>query len=988
MTLSGDPRFHRRGRKITFTFDGTDVKSIDGQSIAAALTASDIRAFRRDRDGHGRGLFCGMGACFECMVSVDGGAGVRACLTKAADGSSVRSLDYLSPVATQPSLADEASTSESTETVDVLIIGAGPAGLSAANGLSGYGLSIMVADERPDPGGQFFKQLATSHAFAEAEPPDSQYADGARLIEGVQKSGTEIISGATVWGVERIEDGHYQIVMHAGDRSRRVSPKRVVIAAGAYERPCAFPGWTLPGVMMTGAAQGLLRSYRTAPGRAIVIAGNGPLNFQLAAELMSAGANVVALAESAPSPFPGRIVESINSFVHGPSLTMRGVKYLRALKAAGVPVLYGHHILEAEGEERLRAAVIAPINGDGSIDHDRAKRLEADTLCLGYGFLPNNELPRLLGCDFTFADNGTANPVRHPDGRSSVPEVFIIGDGGRFAGAHAALSEGQIAAEAILGDLGVTVDRNPAAHRDLSLHHRFQKALWNLFQTPSPGLSLAAAETMICRCENITLGRIDELIDSGISDLGNLKRQSRIGMGRCQGRYCTGLAVQRLKERDTLSPSYPLYATQNPIKPVPVKSFIKEQPEWRGYKPEIVDLPESAKQADPTGERVGNHRNVDVLVIGGGIVGISTALFLARGGIEVLVVEAGQINGQASGGNAGSLHLQLLSFDFTAADAAGTSPAIQTLRLQKLGIELWLALERELNADFEIKITGGLMVAETEQDMAFLKEKTEAEQRMGIDMELLGPQELRSVAPAVSERMIGAAFCPGEGKINPLLATPGLRRAAVDRGAEIVTDARVVAIERDGKGFQVSTSAGPIRCQRIVNAAGAWSRATANLAGLELPVQSAPQQMIVTEAAEPLLDHMVAHAHRHLTMKQASNGNLIIGGGWFAGFDRNLGRPRTLIDAIAGNLWIAQRVVPAIEDLNVIRTWAAAGVTIDGAPIIGEAPGVPGLFNAVGANGFTMGPILGKTTAELITCGKSEIDLRPFALERLAPVAT
>ncbi len=980
MTETDDPRFRRQGRQIAFSFDGITIAAIEGQSIAAALTNAGMREYRRDRDGAGRGLFCGMGACFECAVSVDSGPSVRSCLTKAHEGMNVRSLDYLSPAHSKDDQTAGPVEHDHIEAVDVLIVGAGPAGLAAAGGLAGHGLSIAIADERPDLGGQFFKQLADSHSFSDGRSADVQYADGARMIAEVRSSGAKLFLGATVWGIERSESDAYQIVLNIEGGSKRIEPKRLIIAAGAYEQPRAFPGWTLPGVMMTGAAQGLLRSYRTTPGKAVVVAGNGPLNFQLAAELLKAGAHVVGLVEAAPAPFPRRLLEGIGIFLRGPSLAMRGMKYIQDVKAAGVPIFHGYHVVCAEGDEGLCTVSIAPINDDGAIERGAVKRIGADTLCLGFGFAANSELPRLLGCEFDYDDAGTANPIRNRDGRSSVPEVFIIGDGGRFGGAHAALAEGRIAAGALLEDLGVAARHDQYAHRELKRHLRFQKALWDLFRGPSPGLSLASPETTICRCENVTLGKLDGFIDAGVTDLGNLKRLSRLGMGRCQGRYCTQLAVQRMQERKGTIPIYPAFAAQNPIKPLPVRSFLREQPEWRGYKPAAVELPEPG----PDIEKI-DQRNVDTLVIGGGVVGVSTALYLARFGVETVLLEANQINSQASGGNAGSLHLQLLSFDFTAADVAGTSPAIRTLGLQKHGIELWQDLERELNADFEIKITGGLMVAETDQDMAFLEKKVEAERRMGIDMELLGAKELRDLAPAVSDRMIGAALCPGEGKINPLLATPALRDAAVNAGAEIVTNVQVVGIEQDGNGFKVVTNAGTVHCRRIVNAAGAWSAEVAKLAGFDLPVQSAPQQMIVTEPAAPMVDHLLAHAHRHLTMKQAINGNLIIGGGWFAGFDRNLGRPRTLIDAISGNLWIAQRVVPAIAELNVIRTWAAAGVTIDGAPIVGAAPGVPGFYNAVGANGYTMGPIMGKITAELIAYGDSRIDHHPFALERIMP---
>jgi glycine/D-amino acid oxidase-like deaminating enzyme len=155
--------------------------------------------------------------------------------------------------------------------------------------------------------------------------------------------------------------------------------------------------------------------------------------------------------------------------------------------------------------------------------------------------------------------------------------------------------------------------------------------------------------------------------------------------------------------------------------------------------------------------------------------------------------------------------------------------------------------------------------------------------------------------------------------------------------------------------------------------------------GVSIPVRPAPQQMLVTQALEARLPFLLSVAGRHLSMKQAANGNLIIGGGWPASFDTHRERSHTRRDSIAGNLWVAQRVYPFVRQLDLIRSWGAVGVMIDGAPIVGELPGYPGFYNVVGANGYTMAPALGMLIAELITSGDTSIDLAPFAVARFAP---
>lgn len=479
----------------------------------------------------------------------------------------------------------------------------------------------------------------------------------------------------------------------------------------------------------------------------------------------------------------------------------------------------------------------------------------------------------------------------------------------------------------------------------------------------------------------MSLGRVRALLAAGVTDPGCIKRQTRLGMGRCQGRYCGTLlaeAIARMHGRP-LDP-WLLFAPQLPAKPVPAAALAVEKPEWGGHR---MTEPPPFRDTLPPGEPL--PAETDVLVIGGGILGTSTALFAAREGLEVVLIERGHPNGQASGGNAGSLHVQLLSFDFGPKAQAGGTPAALTLPLQRDAVVLWQELERTLGADFEIRITGGLMVAEDAAQMDFLRRKTNLERSLGIEVELLDARALRDLAPAVDERMVGAAWCPLEGKINPLVATPAVLQAARAAGAAVYPLTELRALERDASGtYTAVTNRGPIRARRVVNAAGAWSAGIARMLGVHLPVRGAPLQMIVTEPAPPLVGQLVAHADRHLTLKQAQSGNLIIGGGWSAGVDALTLRPHTLRESIEGNLWVAIRTVPAVSALHVIRSWAAMNVNIDGAPVIGEVPGLPGFYVAVTANGYTLGPLVGRITASLLKTGDPGRDITPFSIGRLA----
>ena len=916
-----------------------------------------------------------MGACFDCQVSVDGGPAQRACLTKVRPGMKIRSLAYRAefPLSATWSKRDPVESLE----CDVLIVGAGPAGMSAATRIADAGATVVVVDERSEPGGQFFKQLATSYSFAHTNPSDIQYRDGAVLIEKLMNSNAQFISGATVWGTFRDKDGNLEICIAAETKSYIVRTGQLVLATGAFESVPVFPGWTVPGVMTTGAAQSLVRAYRVAPGQKILIAGNGPLNLHLAYELVIGGIDVVAVAESAPRPFPRRTFAAIGAFMSSPNLMLRGIGYLGVLRKHGVPIFYGHHILRAEGDGRVRSGSIAKIGRDKRLLPGTEKQYEVDAMCVGYALHPSNELARSLGCKHAVVTPGLVAPVRDGNGQTNIAGVFVIGDGGVLGGANVAMAEGRLAAHAILRNL--LSDSSNFDRRDRNLlrrHRRFQRNLWSVYKAPD--VAPALPDTPICRCEMVTLDTIKTLIKSGVHDMGSLKRLSRAGMGPCQGRYCQKQIAMLLADMTGNVPAAEeMFASQLPIKPTLIANVAAKKPEWQAYR--TVEMPEAVRKTDGA---ITSASETDVLVIGGGLIGIATALFLARNGVEVMIVDRNVVNGQASGGNAGSLHLQLMAFDFSDETTADNSPAVSALPLQVMGVDAWRDLEREIGADFELEFTGGIMLAENKHDLALLRKKAALERSCGVEVEILSDVNLRKLAPTVSHGMAGAAYCAGEGKINPMLATPLLLTEAVTSGAQIRENTAVIGIDYERGKYDVTTDSGRIACRKIVNAAGAWTADIASMVGVTLPVRTAPLQMIVTEPVDPVVNHLMALAKTHLTMKQAANGNIIIGGGWYAGYDSASSRAVTLRESIEGNLFVAQQVIPEIGLLQMIRSWATIGVMIDGAPILGELPGHPGFFNAVGANGYTMGPILGRITAELIRSGQQITDIQPFSVDR------
>jgi glycine/D-amino acid oxidase-like deaminating enzyme len=945
------PDMRPAGAPVRFRFDGAEIEALPGETIAAALAAADIVAVRQARSGAPRGPFCGMGACFDCLVTVDGRPSQRACLTKVAAGMEVQS----EPVARGAGSA--AGAAEAEEVIcDVLVVGAGPAGLTAARALALAGANVMVADERLHPGGQYFKPLAPSQVV-ERKRLDRQFRQGLALHEAALRAGAHILNDTTVWAAF----SPTEVAAIVEGRSTLFRPKRLILATGAYEQSLPVPGGTLPGVMTVGALQTLARSYRVAPGERIVIAGNGPLCLQTAAELLDGGANVVAVLESAACPTLTSLPELIQAGWSDPRLLVKGLGLVSRLKRL---IHWRRRVTRLLGDDRVRRVEAADLG------------IDADIVALGYGFTSSSELARSLGCSHRFVPrgNGSMETVIDRDGRTSLPDVFAIGDGARFGGAQAAIAAGSIAASAVARDLALAGAPVRGARRRLARAQGFQSALWRLFEAAPLQAGALDALAIVCRCEEVTTGELRALVRNGFNTLGALKRATRAGMGRCQGRYCAPVLARMCSGEPG---EFDFFAPRPPAKPVPIRALAVEQPEWLGHTDVVPPDMARPVETEPLPREI-----VDTLVIGGGVAGSCVAYWLAQEGIDTLVVERDDMNLQASGANAGSLHVQLLSFDFVAGAPPAGNRAADTLPLGPASIRLWQEIERDTGEHLEITVTGGLMLGENQRDIEFLKGKIALENSRGIEAELIGANELRRMEPCIGERAIAAEWCPGEGKINPLRGTYAVIARAKELGARFRRGSDVKAIERDGRGWRVTTGRGEIRCQRIVNAAGPWAAQVAALAGVTLPVRGAPLQMIVTEPTAPTLTRLVAYAGRHLTLKQMTSGAFMIGGGWTAGLDERQKLSRALRASVEGNLWIAARAVPALEDLHAIRIWAGMNVNIDRAPILGEVPGLPGFYTCVSSNGYTLAPVLARLTAELIAGKETSLPVEPYSIRR------
>jgi thioredoxin reductase len=565
----------RKGRHdapdISFTFDGSPVRAKDGDSLASALVSQGIYGLKESLDGGRRGVFCGMGVCNECAVVVNGELGKLACMTPAIDGAIVQHQPAYPEIVFSRRELSQSQLPESEISPDVLIIGAGPSGLAAAAVVAEAGLDVVLIDERGKLGGQYFKQPADT--FLDEEVLDKQFREGRALIMRVRASKVHILSGASVWGAFSA----HEVLASSENQRWIIRPRKLVIATGAYERGIAVPGWTLPGVMTTGAAQTLLRSYQVPLGSQVFISGNGPLNLQMAAELVRAGGTVVGLADSAN---PLRLANVLSGFAllwYSPPLVLKGIGYFFTLMRAKVPIYFGSVPTRFNGNSAVEEIELSKLSPEGTIREGHKRKFKVDAVALGFGFMPSNEIARALGCEHQYdPDDKNLQVVRDKYGNTNLPDIQVIGDGGGVSGAQIAKAIGILAGFSLVEKFnrGITSElkrERMEAERTHRKNQGFQKHLWKIFKSSVLFGQLAEPSTTICRCLSLKREEIESLLTEDMLSAGALKRVARAGMGICQGRYCGPVIIElSSKNKNIPITEFSGFAPQAPFKPTAI----------------------------------------------------------------------------------------------------------------------------------------------------------------------------------------------------------------------------------------------------------------------------------------------------------------------------------------------------------------------------------------------------------------------------------
>jgi NADPH-dependent 2,4-dienoyl-CoA reductase/sulfur reductase-like enzyme len=450
------------------------------------------------------------------------------------------------------------TTAPRRDSYDVVVIGAGPAGLAAAATSAKAGLSTLLLDENAGPGGQVWRAIASTPVI-ERDCLGADYWAGGDLVEEMRASGAEIVQRATVWSLDR----NLEIGVSVGGASAFIKARRVIVATGALERPFPIPGWTLPGVMTAGAAQTMLKSSALVPDGRTVIAGQGPLLWLLAAQILRLGGRIDRILDTTERGNYFSALPHAFAFLTSPYFA-KGLALMREVRAK-VPVVSAVSELAAAGDGQL--ATVSYVAGG------RRETMPADLLLLHQGVVPNVNLAMAAGVEHRWDERQLCwSPVLDLNGGSSIDGIAIAGDGAGIGGAEAAVFRGRIAARAaidVLAPVAAAKSVSMAALRaGLARAERGRAFLDTLFR-PARQFRIPSGDTVVCRCEEVTANDILDSVAIGATGPNQLKAYRRTGMGPCQGRLC-GLTVTELmaQARGKSPEEIGYYRLRAPVKPI------------------------------------------------------------------------------------------------------------------------------------------------------------------------------------------------------------------------------------------------------------------------------------------------------------------------------------------------------------------------------------------------------------------------------------
>ena len=457
--------------------------------------------------------------------------------------------------------------------IDVVVVGAGPAGMTAASCLAQSGVRVLVLDEHTAPGGQVYRSVekVTDKRSADLNVLGSHYRNGSKLVERLHSSGAQYWPGTSVWEISAAGESTLAVGVVRDGRVQLIQAGHIILATGAMERPTPFPGWTLPGVMTVGAAQTLLKSSGLVPDGRIAVAGSGPLLYLYVSQLIKAGKKPQVILDTQPRTSLQAKLSVLAALTVDPASMFRGLGWMREVR---------REVRVRKRVHRLRAGGVEKLSSISYVSCDRQFTDDVDLLLVHDGVIPNTWLAMSAGCRHHWdVQQRCWVPDITGAGQTSRQSVSVVGDAAGIMGADASVLHGEAVASEVIACLEGKQQNSlgNAAHPLLVRQQRLLRRCLDQFYPPAKEFELPPDdETIVCRCEEVTAGQIRQVATLGCVGPNQGKAFTRCGMGPCMGRKC-GVTVSRLiAEHHGLGmDEVGHYRIRPPVKPITVAQLAE-----------------------------------------------------------------------------------------------------------------------------------------------------------------------------------------------------------------------------------------------------------------------------------------------------------------------------------------------------------------------------------------------------------------------------
>jgi len=446
---------------------------------------------------------------------------------------------------------------------DVVIIGAGPAGIQSAVELQNHGLKIALLDDSFKLGGQIYKNVENNDTEEKRKLFQEDYYQGLALIKKLDLNSIDYISNASIWSISNLE-----VFYSHNNSSTKIRSKKIIIATGAMERPFPIEGWTLPGVMGATSAQIMLKESSIIKDNAVFV-GTGPLFYYVISQYIDAGAKIKAIIDTTPAKNYIKAFKYLPKALLKVGYLMKGLGFLYKFKKHKIKMYNFTDVVKFEGRDSLEKISFK----DGTF-------IDTNIAFIHNGLAPNINLQLQAGCEYEFAQKTrTINIKTDEFMQSSVDNIYVIGDGKSVRGVDTAKTEAKIASSKILRDFDKieeeVMDKKFFAYtKELESHSYIRDFLDVLYLPHINFLSPTKDEVVVCRCEEVTFSTVKSSLEIDCKGVNSVKSFTRCGMGNCQGRFCGLTLLEIMSEKTGISIDELNYLKiRSPIKPVRIEEM-------------------------------------------------------------------------------------------------------------------------------------------------------------------------------------------------------------------------------------------------------------------------------------------------------------------------------------------------------------------------------------------------------------------------------